>query len=478
MGGCFVYIHRRIIELRRKYSEPGRCLHLIFNKSRYVYTFLVAGGIAVICYPRGIGRFMAETSNQQINHLFTNHPLECQEPWSDGNLMLDLFVFTLIKFFLVAIASSLPIPAGVFVPVFVLGAAFGRFHGEVMSHIFPHGIYPNSNQSLLDYGYNASSCDAIPSSRIIPGGYAVVGAAAMAGAVTHTISTSVIVFELTGQMHHILPVMIAVLIANAVSQKLGPSIYDSVLQIQNLPYIPDLRRGKSYTMPIKDVMVREVQYISLQCTYERVTMLLKQCDDTVFPIVDSPQTKILMGAVRRTQLNEMINSYLDFDVFHEEGGRGHLGTYVHYDSDGESGGQMQGRLPTRQPMAMNSAEQMQQRINLRGIQFDPSPFQLVAQTSLYKVHTLFSLLGVTIAYVTEGGRLVGLVGPDEVRNGIQRVAATRRLEKKRQEEVHPSRNINWTTMTSGSEADDLDDIVDGSRERGGGGHDSINSPPP
>ena len=42
---------------------------------------------------------------------------------------------------------------------------------------------------------------------ISPGGYAVVGAAAMAGATTHTISTSVIVFELTGQITHILPVM-------------------------------------------------------------------------------------------------------------------------------------------------------------------------------------------------------------------------------------------------------------------------------
>lgn len=33
----------------------------------------------------------------------------------------------------------------------------------------------------------------------------------MAGAVTHTISTSVIVFELTGQITHILPVMVCFL---------------------------------------------------------------------------------------------------------------------------------------------------------------------------------------------------------------------------------------------------------------------------
>jgi len=56
----------------------------------------------------------------------------------------------------------------------------------------------------------------------------------MAGAVTHTISTSVIVFELTGQIHHILPVMIAVLIANMVAQKISPSIYDSIIQLKKL----------------------------------------------------------------------------------------------------------------------------------------------------------------------------------------------------------------------------------------------------
>jgi len=64
----------------------------------------------------------------------------------------------------------------------------------------------------------------------------------MAGAVTHTISTSVIVFELTGQITHILPVMIAVLIANAISSLLQPSFYDSIILIKELPYLPDLKK--------------------------------------------------------------------------------------------------------------------------------------------------------------------------------------------------------------------------------------------
>lgn len=69
------------------------------------------------------------------------------------------------------------------------------------------------------------------------------GAAALSGAVTHTVSTAVIVFELTGQISHILPVMIAVILANAVAQALQPSLYDSIIRIKKLPYLPELGMG-------------------------------------------------------------------------------------------------------------------------------------------------------------------------------------------------------------------------------------------
>lgn len=65
---------------------------------------------------------------------------------------------------------------------------------------------------------------------------------------THTISTSIIAFEATGQIHHILPVMIAVLVGNAICQKLSPSIYDSIIQLKGMPYLPDLRKGETYNL--------------------------------------------------------------------------------------------------------------------------------------------------------------------------------------------------------------------------------------
>lgn len=76
-----------------------------------------------------------------------------------------------------------------------------------------------------------------------------LGAAALSGAVTHTVSTAVIVFELTGQISHILPVMIAVILANAVAQSLQPSLYDSIIRIKKLPYLPELGWGHHEYVP-------------------------------------------------------------------------------------------------------------------------------------------------------------------------------------------------------------------------------------
>lgn len=96
-----------------------------------------------------------------------------------------------------------------------------------------------------------------------------MGAAAFSGAVTHTISVSVIVFEMTGQVTHIIPIMvcgdismsplpldpnvllfffhfqIAVLISNAIAALLQPSLYDSIILIKKLPYLPDLLPSSS-----------------------------------------------------------------------------------------------------------------------------------------------------------------------------------------------------------------------------------------
>lgn len=64
-------------------------------------------------------------------------------------------------------------------------------------------------------------------------------------------------------------------------------------------------------------------------------------------------------------------------------------------------------------------EQMQLPVDFTNCQIDPAPFQLVERTSLLKVHSLFSMVGVNHAYVTAIGKLVGVVGLTELRKAIE-----------------------------------------------------------
>ena len=64
-------------------------------------------------------------------------------------------------------------------------------------------------------------------------------------------------------------------------------------------------------------------------------------------------------------------------------------------------------------------QEMEKPVNFTDIHIDPAPFQLVEKSSLLKVHSLFSMLGVNHAYVTTIGRLIGVVGLKELRKAIE-----------------------------------------------------------
>ncbi|XP_067101785.1 chloride channel protein 2-like [Osmerus mordax] len=180
-------------------------------------------------------------------------------------------------------------------PVFVIGAAFGRLVGESMAAWFPDGI----NTDGIIY-------------PIVPGGYAVVGAAALSGAVTHTVSTAVIVFELTGQISHILPVMIAVILANAVAQSLQPSLYDSIIRIKKLPYLPELGWGhqEKYNIRVEDIMVRDVRFITLNSCYRDLHDVLLAGQLKTLALLESAESMILLGSIERAQLQALLAEQL------------------------------------------------------------------------------------------------------------------------------------------------------------------------
>uniref|UniRef100_A0AAR2M257 Chloride channel, voltage-sensitive 1b n=1 Tax=Pygocentrus nattereri TaxID=42514 RepID=A0AAR2M257_PYGNA len=399
---------------------------------RLIYPAVVTLIIATFTFPPGFGQFMAGElmPRECINSLFDNFTwtkiwrsasppgLGRSAMWLHPHVsvFIILLLFFIMKFWMSAVSTTMPIPSGAFMPVFILGAAFGRLVGEIMATLFPNGILFDG----IVY-------------RILPGGYAVIGAAAMTGAVTHTVSTAVICFELTGQISHILPMMVAVILANMVAQGLQPSLYDSIIQVKKLPYLPELGFGhiSKYNIFVEDIMVRKVKFLSPQSTYRELDLLLQSTTLKTFPLVDSKESMILLGSIERCELQAACDWWLSAErrVYNQGQGISSPGSKVSWECftfiDEEEQEENKEKVShcdittdatfdwPLQIKAWEEAE-MDKPIDIDHIRIDPSPFQLVERTSLHKTHTLFSLLGLSHAYVTSIGKLVGVVALKEL----------------------------------------------------------------
>ena len=104
-------------------------------------------------------------------------------PFSLVKPILLLTRYIICKLVVTIIAICLPIPAGLFSPVFLLGALLGRLYG-----------------SLAQAFVASAGGDPWVIFSLGPADFAIIGAAAFAGGVTRAISTVVIVMELTGEL--------------------------------------------------------------------------------------------------------------------------------------------------------------------------------------------------------------------------------------------------------------------------------------
>jgi H+/Cl- antiporter ClcA len=154
---------------------------------------------------------------------------------------------------LIILAISTTIPAGVFSPCFTLGAVFGRCYGYLLKNI---GV-------LLGIELIKRNLRYLNINFIIDEGiYAIIGAAAFSGSVTRTTSVAMIVFELTGQTSHMIPILVGVLLSYAVSNSLAMSVYDVMLEMKNLPFLPSLTSVSTYNHTARDLMNKNFLYLT------------------------------------------------------------------------------------------------------------------------------------------------------------------------------------------------------------------------
>ncbi|KAK0405041.1 hypothetical protein QR680_017775 [Steinernema hermaphroditum] len=318
MGAAFIVLYRSLVMFLRMNSFAKR----FFQRNWITYPIVVAFIVATITYPRGYGRFLTGRFKftRTLLDFFSNctwsvpvrsleSPHGCgpdllsswtnHEGYGPYNVFLVISLFLCTFFFLSALCNTIPVPCGMFMPVFVVGAALGRLVGEIIASIFPDGMGEGTDQPIF------------------PGVYSVVGAAALSGSVTHALSVAVIVFELTGQLIYILPVMIAVIIANAISTYLQPSIYDSIIKIKHLPYLPDIPPSNSavHMCCAENIMVTPVRYLSKQTTFDDIRQILVDMPKLrSFPVVDDPCSQMLLGSIPRRALLDILGAQLGDDA--------------------------------------------------------------------------------------------------------------------------------------------------------------------
>ncbi|EER10862.1 chloride channel clc, putative [Perkinsus marinus ATCC 50983] len=143
-----------------------------------------------------------------------------------------------------------------------------------------------------------------------PGVYAVMGAAGMmAGFTRMTISLTVIVIELVGDLRLLPAVMVTVVVSKQVADMFNKGAYDIVSELRGYPYIEELSIYDERNMAGRDVTYRmsaaplsgfgEVESLG------RIQEVLSSCTHNAFTIQDHSHR--LLGVVMRSNIVDWVN---------------------------------------------------------------------------------------------------------------------------------------------------------------------------
>uniref|UniRef100_V5EIJ2 Chloride channel protein n=2 Tax=Kalmanozyma brasiliensis (strain GHG001) TaxID=1365824 RepID=V5EIJ2_KALBG len=244
--------------------------------------------------------------HESLEGLCVSHPSQI------GPLVMAVLSAMVLRGALTIITFGIKLPAGIFIPTLAVGACFGRIVGLLVQYV---------QWTDPEIGF-FSWCPASDSACIVPGVYAMVGAAAALSGVTRTtVSLAVIMFELTGTLTYAVPVMLAILVAKTIADALEhKGIYDLVIDFSGLPYLDSKAEYIWNGVDVTDAMETEVEVISLdvdntvQSLGEKLDRLASGSGytDGGFPIV-SRSTPIASSAVPPTpaDLSASIGSMTD-----------------------------------------------------------------------------------------------------------------------------------------------------------------------
>ncbi|XVE71516.1 hypothetical protein DITRI_Ditri10aG0157000 [Diplodiscus trichospermus] len=189
-----------------------------------------------------------------------------------------MLIFFVTCFFLSIFSYGIVAPAGLFVPVIVTGASYGRFVGMLL------GSHTNLNHGL----------------------YAVLGAASfLGGSMRMTVSLCVIILELTNNLLLLPLIMVVLLVSKTVADTFNGNIYDLIMKSKGFPYLEGHAEPYMRQLTVGDVVSGPLQLFHGIEKVGNIVHVLKTTRHHGFPVIDEPphsESPILCGLILRAHL--------------------------------------------------------------------------------------------------------------------------------------------------------------------------------
>ncbi|XP_058097573.1 chloride channel protein CLC-c-like [Magnolia sinica] len=189
-----------------------------------------------------------------------------------------LFIFFVAVYCLGLVTYGVAVPAGLFIPVILAGASYGRLVGTLIGSI-----------SHLDTGL-----------------FALLGSAAfLGGTMRMTVSICVILLELTNDLLMLPIVMLVLLISKTVADIFNKGVYDQIVKMKGLPYMEASAEPFMRNLAVRDAV--SAPLVSFSGVEKVGTLLhaLRTTGHNGFPVVDEPpfsNSPQLCGIVLRSHL--------------------------------------------------------------------------------------------------------------------------------------------------------------------------------
>lgn len=192
--------------------------------------------------------------------------------------MSSLFIFFAAIYFLGLVTYGVAVPSGLFIPVILAGATYGRIVGTLLGPI-----------SDLDTGL-----------------FALLGAASfLGGTMRMTVSVCVILLELTNDLLMLPLVMLVLLISKTVADSFNHGVYDQIVKMKGLPYMEAHAEPYMRHLVAGDVVSGPLITFNGVEKVGNIVHALRLTGHNGFPVIDEPPFSAapeLCGLVLRSHL--------------------------------------------------------------------------------------------------------------------------------------------------------------------------------